>query len=92
MKEITLKKHSNTEVLRVTIGEETYSVPLGGSMSYGELRKLQKGKNNPDIVVEFFGKYIPEEVIDSLLVEDINQLMNAWSEATKQTSGATAGE
>ena len=61
-------------------------------MSYGELRKLQKGKNNPDIVVEFFGKYIPEEVIDSLLVEDINQLMNAWSEATKQTTGATAGE
>ena len=69
MKEITLKNHSNTEVLRVTIGEETYSVPLGGSMSYGELRKLQKGKNNPDIVVEFFGKYIPEEVIDSLPIE-----------------------
>ena len=92
MKEITLKKRSNTEVLKVTIGDETYSVPLGGSMSYGELRRLQKGKNNPDIVVEFFGKYIPEEVLNSLFVEDINELMNAWSEATKQSSGATAGE
>lgn len=92
MAEVTLGKHSSTEVLSVNIENKTYNVPLAGSMSYGELRKLKKGKNDPDIIVEFFGKYIPEEVLDNLHIEDINQLMIAWSDATQKATGASVGE
>lgn len=92
MAEITLGKHSSTEVLSVTIEDKTYNVPLAGSIPYGQLRKLKKGKNDPDLIVEFFGKYIPEEVLDNLYVEDINELMLAWSEATQKVNGASVGE
>lgn len=92
MAEITLGKHSSTEVLSVKIEDKTYSVPLAGSIPYGQLRKLQKGKNDPDLIAEFFGKYIPEEVLDNLHIEDINQLMLAWSDATQKATGASVGE
>ena len=64
MAEITLKgKSDTTKVLKVNIGEKTYSVPLSGSLSIKEMRAMSKGDEDG---FDFFSKYIPAKVLESL--------------------------
>ena len=41
MAEVTLKKR-DTEVLKINIGDKAYSLPLGGSIPYKQLKKLKQ--------------------------------------------------
>ena len=76
------------DTLSVEIGNETYSVPLAGSMKRKELLSLKDDES----VYNMFAKYIPEEVLDEMTVDEYNQLANAWSDANINKDDASLGE
>ena len=76
----------NTEVLKVKIEGEEYSIPLATSLKVKEVKaliKLTKKDQDEQLdgFVEFFKKYIPEQVIEDLPMSALNQLIQAWSGA-----------
>lgn len=79
---------NQVEVLVVCIGSGEYKVPLAGSIPYVKLKKLK----TDDDMIAFFEEYIPSEVFETLLVKDIQALIKAWNDATKESEGATPGE
>ena len=87
MAEVTLKKR-DTEVLKINIGDKTYSLPLGGSIPYKQLKKLK----TEDGIFEFLSAHLPTEIMDVLSTEDIKTIFSAWGEATKKQSGLKLGE
>ena len=87
MAEITIKKRQ-TEVLKATIGNKTYSIPLASSLPYMRLKAM----NTDEKVIEFFKEHIPEDVFNQLLTDELMQLIKAWNDATLEAQGATVGE
>ena len=87
MAEVILKK-KQIEVLKATIGDETYSIPLASSVSYLILKNMRTDEK----VIEFFKEYIPEDVFNGLLTDEIMQLVKAWNDATQEATGASVGE
>lgn len=87
MAEVILKK-KQIEVLKATIGDETYSIPLASSIPYMTLKKMRTDEK----VIEFFKEYIPEDVFNGLLTDEIMQLVKAWNDATQEAAGASVGE
>lgn len=92
MKEITLEQPK--EVLQVNIGGKSYSIPLAGSMPFVYAMKLRKGTDEQKLamMIEFFQKYIPEKVFDALTSDAVGQIIQAWTDASKEASGVTPGE
>ena len=88
MAEVNIKKKKETEVLKATIGDKTYSIPLASSLPYVKLKAMREN----DKVIEFFKEYIPEEVFNSLLTDELMQLVKAWNDATLEATGASVGE
>lgn len=88
MAEVVIKKREETEVLKATIGDETYSIPLASSLPYVQLKAMR----TDDKVIEFFKEYIPEEVFNALTTDELMQLVKAWNDATQAAQGATVGE
>ena len=76
-----------TEVLEVVIGDKTYNVPLGSSLSYKELKELDTNEK----MLAFFIKHIPEDVFETLSFGNIAAIMNEWRKATEQASGISLG-
>jgi len=89
MAEITLGSKKTVKTLKVHIGDGTYSIPLSGSLTISELRAL---KNGDDDGFTFFEKYIPKEVIDTLTMDEFNQLTAAWKKASEDQAGVELGE
>jgi hypothetical protein len=87
MAEVILKK-KQIEVLKATIGDETYSIPLASSVPYLTLKNMRTDEK----VIEFFKEYIPEDVFNGLLTDEIMQLVKAWNDATQEATGASVGE
>lgn len=87
MAEVTLKKRE-IEVLKINIGDKSYSLPLGGSIPYKQLKKLK----TEDGIFDFLSAHLPEEVMDTLSTEDIKAIFSAWGEATRKQSGLKLGE
>lgn len=85
--EITLKK-PEVETLLVNIGDIKVHIPLGNSLSIADWRLIETFEGT----FEFFKKYIPEEVANSLTVAEINQITEAWKKATREQTGLTSGE
>lgn len=88
MAEITLGRKDTLETLKVNIGKKSYSVPLMGSLSLKETRELAKAEDE----FAFFKKYIPEDVIDSLSVNDLKALTTVWKDESEKASGVDLGE
>lgn len=88
MAEVNIKRKKETEVLKATIGDKTYSIPLASSLPYIKLKAMRENDN----VIEFFKEYIPEEVFNSLLTDELMQLVKAWNDATLEATGASVGE
>lgn len=78
----------SVEVLAIEIGDKTYSLPLAGSMTRKELKAL----TDEEAVYNLLLKHIPEEVLDTLSMNDYNQLVKAWMDATTESQDATLGE
>lgn len=90
MAEITLKgKSESLKVLKVNIGKKSYSVPLSGSLSLREMKAMREGTEDG---FDFFEKYIPADVLDTLTMDDFKALNEAWKKASSEQSDTTMGE
>ena len=93
MKEITLEQPK--EVLKINIGEKSFSMPLAGSIPFVELMDIKAAKTQDEkleSMTKLLKKYIPEEVYNTLTSAEINQIMIAWGQASSEDSGITPGE
>lgn len=78
-----------SEVLKVTIGDKTYDIPLASSLPYKKVKALikitkQKDEEQIESFVNFFKQYIPEEVIDELSMSALTDLAKAWSKVSNK--------
>lgn len=90
MREITLTdENKQINVLKVNIGKETYSVPLSGSLSIREMKAMRDGTEDG---FDFFGRYIPQDVLETLTMDQFNALNEAWKEASSEKTDASMGE
>lgn len=84
-----LNLNDNTiEVLEVVIEEETYKVPLGGSLPYKTLKNLK----TEDDIIKIFTQYIPEDIFLGLPLKSVNQIILAWKNETEKANGKKLGE
>ena len=92
MREITLDQPK--EVLQVNIADESYSIPLAGSLPFMDAMKLRKldSEERMDFVIGFIQKYIPEDVFCNLTADAVIKIFTAWSEASKESQGINPGE
>jgi hypothetical protein len=90
MREITLtNENERINVLKVNIGKKTYSVPLSGSLSIREMKAMRDGTEDG---FDFFGRYIPQDVLETLTMDQFNALNEAWKEASSEKTDASMGE
>lgn len=81
------------DVLVVKIEDKEYKIPLATSLPYKEVKTLiGLHKNNDsveaiDIFINFFKKYIDEDVIENLPMSALNELARAWSGANEEDLG-----
>ena len=87
MAEFTLKRHK-AKTLKINIGDNSYYLPLSGSMKPKEVA----GLDTVEATLAFMKKFIPEEVIDDLTQDEYNELVKAWGEASQEASGLKPGE
>lgn len=85
--ELTLNRKEK-EVLKVNIGEKSFSIPLGTELKRKDLAKLK----TEDAVMNFFEGYLGKDIMDDLTVGEIKQIIEAWSKATEAASGSKLGE
>lgn len=83
--------------LTVEIEEKKYNIPLASSLKVKEIRKLLKLKKLSedeqfDFMIDFFSKYLGEELVDELTSEDLTELFTLWNKANEQAGGMTTGE
>ena len=86
MAEFTLKKRP-PKVLKVNIGDETFSIPLGGSLTPEEAAPLDTREGT----IEFIQRYLSDEVKAVLVIDDYNEITKAWIKASKE-AGQDLGE
>ena len=90
MKEITIK--APNEVLKVNIGDQSFSIPLGSSLPFNKMIEMSKaeGSDRLNIAYSLIMEHIPEGI--SLTMGEASQLINAWISATQEASGISPGE
>ena len=88
MREITLGAKKEVPVLKVNIGDKSYSVPLAGTLTPKKILAL----NTEAKTINWFKQFIPKEVAEELTVDDWNELIAAWGEASREESGMMPGE
>lgn len=90
MKEFTLKKREE-DYLKLNIGEESFLIPLATNLTLDEVEKV----DSTDGAIEFFRKYIREDVAQSLTLYNYKDIITAWREASEKamgSAGKTVGE
>lgn len=87
MAEFTLKRRE-AKTLKIHIDDQTYEIPLSGSMRPKEVAKL----DTVDATMKFMKRHIPAEIIDALTQDEYNDIVKAWGEASKEASGLKPGE
>lgn len=88
MREITLGAKREIPVLKVNIGDKAYAIPLAGTLTPKKILAL----NTEEKTINWFRQYIPDEVAETLTINDWNELITAWGEASNENSGMTPGE
>lgn len=87
MREITLGT-AKKEPLKVKIGKETYEVPVAGSLTFSQVKKLRDNDNGRS----FFEEYIPAEILDNLTIDDFKVLTDTWKKVSNVDSQPDVGE
>ena len=83
--------------LTVEIEGKDYNIPLANALKLKEVRKLLKlGKKSEedqlDFLIDFFGNYLGEGVIDEMTLPDIQELFTLWGKANEEAGGPALGE
>lgn len=87
MAEFTLKQ-KEAQTLRINIGDDSFELPLRGSLSVKE----GVGLASEEGTYSFFMKHIPKEIFAKLTVDELNQIVEIFKvESDKQTK-MTVGE
>jgi hypothetical protein len=92
MKEFTLKQ-KEADYFKLNIGDKSYLIPLARSLTFEEINRIQEREN----VVEFFRKYLGEDVFNALTVDQFEIVCREWQKANDMTADGedediTAGE
>lgn len=87
MAEITLKKER--PALTVNVGDEQYQVPL--TFTHTEMEQLGKDGDSGAAVFSFFAKYLGD-VYEQLGDDDLQTLIQAWTEARDAIGAPSMGE
>lgn len=90
MREFTVNRTEERNVLKVNIGKKSYEIPLSGSLKRGDLRKYDFA--SAEGTAAFMESYIPAEVLDDLTISEYNTIVKAWSEASNEANGISTGE
>ena len=82
-----LTKKSKT-YLTVEIEGKTYDIPTMKSLKVKEVRKFMKirklsEEEQFEFMLDFFGQYISEEVLDEMYNDDLDELMTLWKKANE---------
>lgn len=80
------------DVLKVNLGDKSFTIPLGSALPLDEVLSIKKAKDKSTFMEDFMKKYIPEDIYKTLTMGEATQIFNAWSEATKESSGMSMGE
>ena len=80
MQEFTLNKRED-EYLKVNIGEESFNIPLVGSLTPAE---AQVAMESIDGAIAFFNNYIRADVAERLTIFNYRDLVTAWKEASEK--------
>lgn len=87
---ITIDKTKDIEVIEVAIGKKTYKIPLAKYLPYKAIKKLRnKEENNLDSIIEILSDFIPIDVLENLTMQQITQILEAWSDASQDNEDNT---
>lgn len=90
---ITIDKTKDIEVIEVAIGKKTYKIPLAKYLPYKAIKKLRnKDESNADSIIEILSEFIPMEVLDELTMQQISQILEAWSNASTDEDNNEVGK
>ena len=83
--------------LTIEIEGKTYNIPLATTLKLKEVRKFMKlGKKTEeeqlDFLIDFFGHYLGDDVIDEMTIPDIQELFTLWGKANEEAGGPSLGE
>lgn len=83
--------------LTIEFDGKTYNIPLATTLKLKEVRKFMKlGKKSEedqlDFLIDFFGNYLGEGVIDEMTIPDIQELFTLWGKANEEAGGPALGE
>lgn len=87
MTEFTLKPVED-KTIRINYCDDSFVLPLQGSLTLEEANMLA----TPEGTYIFMKKYIPEDIMKKLKLEEYNMVVRAYREASEQTSGQKLGE
>jgi hypothetical protein len=90
---ITIDKTKDIEVIEVAIGKKTYKIPLAKYLPYKAIKKLRsKDESNADSIIEILSEFIPMDVLDELTMQQISQILEAWSNASTDEDNNEVGK
>lgn len=90
---ITIDKTKDIEFIEVAIGKKTYKIPLAKYLPYKAIKKLRnKDESNADSIIEILSEFIPMEVLDELTMQQISQILEAWSNASTDEDNNEVGK
>lgn len=83
--------------LTIEIDGKNYNIPLATTLKLKEVRKLIKidkksEEEQLDFLIDFFGNYLGEDVIDEMTIPDIQELFAIWGKANEEAGGPSLGE
>ena len=79
--------------VRVDGDKKTYHVPLLGQLTMGDLMTFRRISKMPDeerndaymdAFYELCIRYVPQQAVDSLTVEEFGQFVQAWQDASDE--------
>lgn len=81
------------EDFTVEIEGKKYKIPNAKKLKRGDLKLLNSIESgNTDVLFDFLGKYIGQDVADELTIAELEAIYMAWSQFIKDSQGASLGE
>lgn len=92
MAEVKIKNKA-VEVLKVTIEDKTYSIPLVRDMKYKQVKQFKEAAKrlqetrDDDKLIELLSSFIPMEVLDELTRRELDEIETTWIMESNNAAG-----
>ena len=87
MKEFTLKPKQE-KTIKINVGDESFQLPLQGSLSRKEVMNLATPKGT----YSFLKRHVPKDILDNMDMEQYNELLKVWKSESEAVFGKSVGE